>query len=153
MDEYFFEWNLKKVALSNASIHYSPKFFIENNTFNIMLEKKDFDINYGVFLCSLDPSSIYPGVLRYQFDLFANNNLVKSCTFEDSFYKSYYGLGPFDFIDPETVCECVLKVRVWSQKSFSDFVEKPVGFRDNSHFLFDKVLSRLCPPRITGVKE
>lgn len=140
-DGYAFEWDLFDKPES-ISIHYSPTTFsVSGNKFSLMLEKKEEDSNYGCFLCTIDPSFIFPGSIRYKFVLCVDNQTLKSHTYEDQFYKSRYGLGPFNFIDLNS--KSTLKIKIWIETSFSDFVEKPPDFRNIGSLLFDKVLSNM----------
>jgi hypothetical protein len=43
-----------------------------------------------------------------------------------------------DLIDPLSIKDCILNVKLWNSNTFSDFVEKPVAFVDHSNILFKK---------------
>jgi hypothetical protein len=141
-DGYAFEWDLEHLDLSASTIK-SSSFSVQGNEFYIMLEKNKGDTDYGCFLCSVDPfsSSLFPGQIRYKFDLYLDSKVVKSCIHEDVFYNAYWGMGPFNFI-PCAIHNHIIRVKIWIDKTFTDFVDKPIGFRDNSH-LFDKEFSNL----------
>lgn len=53
------------------------------------------------------------------------------------------GMGRGDWIDPTTIQDHILKVKLWIEKEFSDFVEIPDAFDSHGALLFNKTLSNL----------
>jgi hypothetical protein len=132
--EYAFEWDLKEKTRK------SEVFVVEGNKFSIHLKIEDGGTDYSVFLHPVDLVQ-FPGLISYQFDLVSrqNNHIVQSSRGNGVFYKRTGGWGERGWIDPLNIRKHFLKVKVWNDKSLSDFVDRPVV--DYSSQLFKRMFS------------
>jgi hypothetical protein len=107
-----------------------PTFSVGGSKFYLYLEKIVGESNYGCHLFSADSSAVFPGTIHFQFDLVKklNNRIGKTSTCDYMLYNTPLGYGPSRWIAQRTIHDHILKVKVWIDKSFSDFVEKPDTF-------------------------
>jgi hypothetical protein len=119
-----------------------PQFTACGNKFFMRIKKREGDPRYSCYLRPCDSSSISPGTIHYRFDLVKklDDEIVDTITGDRVFYNSTSGYGRSDWI--WTIRDHVLKVKVWIEKSFADFVKIPASFAVcHTDFLFDKMSS------------
>jgi hypothetical protein len=124
--EYAFEYDLKDFDITKAYVRLSVV-YIGCCKFYIYLQKTVVKINYECFLAPDDSSDVFPGgTIHYRFDLInkSRNKVSQTMTFEKSLFKMLEGWGLPDWIDSRMIQDHVLKVKVWIDKSFSDFASR-----------------------------
>jgi hypothetical protein len=131
--DYSFEWDLNDIDFSTGPI-VDPLFSVQGNKFNLRLQKNKESANYDCLLRPKNTTSVlFPGHVRCKFDLVYREDaqVVHSRKCRAVYYKTsgIEEVGGEDFIDPETVQSHILKVKVWTKRGFSDFVEKPESFK------------------------
>jgi hypothetical protein len=127
------------------SIHKLPIFSTSTSTeFYIYLRIDDDDPEYGCFLSSVVPCTTFSSDLNIQFDLFAKDDgaMIQTGVWKCEFYKWEHGYGTFNWIDPRVLCSSLLGVKVWSDKSLSDFVVS--GVENHKSLLFNKMYSNVA---------
>jgi hypothetical protein len=124
----------------------SPSFSVQGNEMILNLAKYGGNAKYSVFLQRLSQTSIlFPGVVLFSFYLIKRNDttVVESDVHETVFYKTDDGRGVEDWLSPKTIRDYILKVKVWTEDTFSDFVVEPESFKDSGFLLFEKIYSNL----------
>ena len=118
-----------------------------SNTHQFKFEENEFELYIGTVetlggsiprlsfvLGAVSSSAVFPGNIRYRFVLVTKSNLKKSVKQSSSIFSFDYfelgGLGgtqPYDWLDPvsERQGGYILKVKIWIDKSFSDFIDAP----------------------------
>jgi hypothetical protein len=141
--EFFFEWDLQYIDLSQADIS-SPRFSFQGSKFQLSLEKSKGSKKYGCFIESVETLN-KPGVIHYRFDLVKklDNAVVKSHQSQREFNDFHRGRGKAEWIKLATIRDHVLKVKMLLLKPFSDFVKKPIAFENAGFLLFKKNSSNL----------
>jgi hypothetical protein len=85
-----------------------------------------------VGLRAVDPEMIFPGRINYQFDLVKRSDDTKMITrcISDVLYGSVSNENlVFHNILQYTLQDYVLKVKIWVDKTFSDFVKDPASLK------------------------
>jgi predicted ATP-grasp superfamily ATP-dependent carboligase len=139
---YVLEWDLRTIDLSKTDI-LSPRFSVNGMRWRINIHKTIKNNKLGVYLNAFPqyPSSeSFPGTIRFRFDLVkrADNQIVKSGEWTSSIYNYSCWRGFSNWVDPGTIRDHILKVEMWIDECFRDFVEKPSTFYDHRSILFDK---------------
>jgi hypothetical protein len=116
---------------------------VDGNELRISLKKSEGGTKYGCYLEDFDAA--ISSKTYFQVDLFKrlDDTLVKSERCEFSFNKTGVEQGLVNWADVETIRNHIIKVKVWMIKSFSNVVEKPIGFESHGYFLFNKMGSNL----------
>jgi hypothetical protein len=119
-----------------------PTFSVGGGKFYLYREKIVGESNYGCHLFSADSSAVFPGTIHFQFDLVKklDNRIVKTSTCDYVLYNTPLGYGTSRWIAQRTIQDHIIKVKVWIDKSFSDFVEKPDTFSNFSFKVGDDVV-------------
>jgi hypothetical protein len=122
--EYVFEWDLKDVDISKTTVD-SPSFSEEGNTLFIKLEKGHGQTKYKSFTSDVKTPFLFPGLIYCQFDLVSrlDNQIVLSRVIQSVYYKTDDIGGVWDWIDPETIRDHILKVKISPERTLSDFME------------------------------
>jgi hypothetical protein len=127
--EYAFEWDLKDIDVSETRTDSKP-FSFQDNAFNVRLVMRPRETMYSCVLKATDTEAVYPGNFRFRFDIVRTDNYISKSTtnMEYSFYKVPFGYGPIKWISPKTMRNSVLKVKIWIDKNFTDFVDNTPAF-------------------------
>jgi hypothetical protein len=115
--EFLFEWDLQNIDLSPAEI-FSPEFSFQGSKFYILLQNKT---RYGCFLRSVETSSRHGGI-HFRFDLVKRLDNAITILFQgrSEFKELRRGRGVPDRIDPATIQDHILNVKIWTSEY--DFV-------------------------------
>jgi hypothetical protein len=113
--EILFEWDLQNIDLSQVLI--SPEFSFQESKYYIHLCKKEVDINYACALQSVETLG-KPGKNHFRFDLVKrlDNAVVKSYQTQRDLKELHKGWGPVKWIDPVTIHDHILKVKIWTSE-------------------------------------
>jgi hypothetical protein len=123
-----------------------PRFYSNGFGFFASIRKREGDLKFGCFLFPVIPatdSGGFPGNIAYRFDLVKRsvNRVVQTCRYVYLFDSSN-GFGRGDWIDPATIQDHILKVKIC--RAFSQFVKKPSSFDVYSRTLLsDKLNSNI----------
>jgi hypothetical protein len=140
--EYNLEFDLENIDITISSISF-PSFLIGETKLRVLFKKNKGRTMYGCYLEDVD--SAISNKLRFQVDLFKrlDNCLVKSDKRDFTLNNTDVSHGFEEWFDVETIRDHVFKVKVLIFKTFSDFVEKPIGFEPHGSLLFKKTSSNL----------
>jgi hypothetical protein len=134
---FTYEWDLWDIDLSKTPVE-SPCFYVQGNAICLGLVSSDTSI--GVYVCGSCVE--FPGAISYQFEVVDCS--VKSEKVSRVFYGrddpskewNWFGVGP------ETIRDHTLRVIIWIDISFSDYVDKPSSFKEVGR-PFEKMWSNL----------
>jgi hypothetical protein len=138
--KFLFKWDLRNVDISLADIS-SAEFSFQGSQFNLSLEKEEGEVNFGCFLESIETLN-RPGILHFQFDLVKrlDNSVTKSCQLQYELKELHRGWGERDLLDPATIREHTLKVKMWTSDYEFEYNMKNIDIT-NPSFLFRSFLS------------
>jgi hypothetical protein len=118
---YYFIQDLMDFDITKIQVDF-PHFSANGNG----KEKRDGEENYSSFLAPFLDSSVSPGTIHFRFDLVKklDSRVVKSSTNDWAFDDDPRGYGPLNWVDPATIQDHVLNVKIW--KVFSEFVKRTI---------------------------
>jgi hypothetical protein len=113
--EFVFEWDLQNIDISQRI--NSAEFSFQGSKYYILLRKRVGETNYDCTLNSVENLS-NPGKIHFRFDLV--KRLDKSTTkyqqYQRDLKELHNGWGASVWIDPATIRDHILKVKMWTSK-------------------------------------
>jgi hypothetical protein len=129
--EYDFEYDLENIDLAKQSMDSTQFSFLETQ-FLIRFQKMD-STNYGCFLQSLIPSSKPVGI-HFRFDLVnrMDNTITTVYQGRRELKELHESWGKKDWIDPATIQDHILKVKMWTSEYEFEYDLENIDFTDSS---------------------
>jgi hypothetical protein len=113
--KFLFEWDLQNIDIFQTDIS-SLEFSFQGGNYSIRLHKEE-GVNYGCFLYSVETLN-KSGKIHYRFDLVKrmDNIVTKSSQRQSEMKLLHNGWGPLNWIDPATIRDHILKVKMWTSE-------------------------------------